>query len=367
MKISAAALSLLALAGSSSAQYFSAGWKPGQKAPAAEPEVASFVPGQSSATAEPTAEPPKSTPFSFSSLSSLFDINNLLTSEPAVGLFKQFGINITERVQSALHQKIWDERVELITDDNFNDLIVNEQLTPEQEKDRVWILVITVTSSKQEGISKYMDQVFDSAFNETQLAGDLPNVKWGRIDYLNVTHITTKWGIWQAPYLVIVKDRGQTLRFYRHYQLRLRDDALREFLKAEGWKLTPPWSSSFAPGGDNEYIMDFLAVWFTKIYNVAVRIPKWILLLVTGSIGSLLIGLLHKPSKKDKEAIAAKEKEAAVQQELKKLLRPTNSVASGTRASTSKASSVVPATDSERESSATPAKRSSARQRKNKK
>lgn len=113
--------------------------------------------------------------------------------------------------------------------------------------------------------------------------------------------------------------------------------------------------------------MDFLAVWFTKIYNVAVRIPKWILLLVTGSIGSLLIGLLHKPSKKDKEAIAAKEKEAAVQQELKKLLRPTNSVASGTRASTSKASSVVPATDSERESSTTPAKRSSARQRKNKK
>lgn len=55
----------------------------------------------------------------------------------------------------------------------------------------------TITSSREEGISKYVDQAFDSAYNESQLAGDLPHVRWGRIDYLNVTHITTKWGLWQ--------------------------------------------------------------------------------------------------------------------------------------------------------------------------
>lgn len=54
-----------------------------------------------------------------------------------------------------------------------------------------------MTAAKQEGVSKYLDQVFDSAYNQTLLAGDLPNVKWGRIDYLNVTYITTKWGVWQ--------------------------------------------------------------------------------------------------------------------------------------------------------------------------
>lgn len=39
--------------------------------------------------------------------------------------------------------------------------------------------------------------MFDQAYNLTQLEGDLPEVRWGRIDYINVTSITTKWGVWQ--------------------------------------------------------------------------------------------------------------------------------------------------------------------------
>ena len=54
---------------------------------------------------------------------------------------------------------------------------------------------------------------------------------------------------YRAPYLVLLKDRGKTLRFYRPRNLRLQEDALLEFLKADGWKATPPWSSSYAPGG----------------------------------------------------------------------------------------------------------------------
>lgn len=128
----------------------------------------------------------------------------------------------------------------------------------------------SVTAAKQDGISKFLDQVFDSAYNETIHADDLPNVRWGRIDYLNVTHITTKWNLWQyvlthsspngglttcfffyrPPYLVILSDRGQSLRFYPAHQLRLRDGALRDFLLEEGWKTTPVWQSRYAPGGD---------------------------------------------------------------------------------------------------------------------
>jgi hypothetical protein len=55
--------------------------------------------------------------------------------------------------------------------------------------------------------------------------------------------------LYSAPSLVLVKDRGKTLRFYRPQQLRLKDDALLQFLKVDGWKSTPPWSSSYAPGG----------------------------------------------------------------------------------------------------------------------
>lgn len=137
--LSSSALTLLALAGSTSADYFSAGWTPGQN-PHADVPTATFA----STAALPTgtaAAPPRGTAKPFS-LSSLFDINNILTSEPVAALFNKFGVNITERV--ALQQKIWDDRVELITDDNYNDLIVNEPMTPEEEKERVWIFVMCV-------------------------------------------------------------------------------------------------------------------------------------------------------------------------------------------------------------------------------
>ena len=55
----------------------------------------------------------------------------------------------------------------------------------------------TVTAAQPNGISQFADQHFDDAFNETLIAGDLPHIKWGRIDYINVTYITTKWGIWK--------------------------------------------------------------------------------------------------------------------------------------------------------------------------
>jgi hypothetical protein len=39
------------------------------------------------------------------------------------------------------------------------------------------------------------------AFNLTMQENDLPHVRWGRIDYINVTSITTKWGVWSCvPY-----------------------------------------------------------------------------------------------------------------------------------------------------------------------
>lgn len=137
MKLSLAAISLLALAASSNAQYFSGGWRPGQ---AAQETTDAYVPEPSS-TPEPAAPAQPQKPFS---LSSLFDFNRILTSAPAAALFSQVGINITEKVQAALDVKIWDERVELITDDNYKDIIVNEPMTEQEEKDRVWIIVMCV-------------------------------------------------------------------------------------------------------------------------------------------------------------------------------------------------------------------------------
>ena len=56
----------------------------------------------------------------------------------------------------------------------------------------------SVTTAQPQGVSKYADEQFDAAFNLTQIENDLPNVRWGRIDYINVTTITTKWNVWQC-------------------------------------------------------------------------------------------------------------------------------------------------------------------------
>lgn len=46
----------------------------------------------------------------------------------------------------------------------------------------------------------------------------------------------------------------------------------------------------------SEYILDIFAVWLTKIYNITLLIPRWLLVLGSGTIASLLIGVLHKSS-----------------------------------------------------------------------
>lgn len=199
-------LPLLSLLPLVSSQYFSAGWQPGQALhDTQDPPAPTYTP--------PVQQPqPPSTP---KTLSELFSINTLLTLPPVASVFERFGINITERVALA-KANLWDERIPLITDDNYKDLIVNESLTEEEEKNRVWVAVMyvphdlsqvyclilsgarsSVTAAKQDGISKFLDQIFDSAYSETLDKNDLSNVRWGRIDYLNVTYITTKWNVWQ--------------------------------------------------------------------------------------------------------------------------------------------------------------------------
>lgn len=52
------------------------------------------------------------------------------------------------------------------------------------------------------------------------------------------------------PMLVVLKDRGKTLRFYKAGQIRLSDEMLYQFLKEEGWSKKEPWVSMYGPGGD---------------------------------------------------------------------------------------------------------------------
>ena len=55
----------------------------------------------------------------------------------------------------------------------------------------------TAQAGQQSGISKVLDEKFDEAYNITKHENDIPDGKWGRIDYFDVTYLTTKWNIWQ--------------------------------------------------------------------------------------------------------------------------------------------------------------------------
>ncbi len=132
MKSNTLALAALAFIAPSCAQYFSTGWTPGQVVPTDTPEPAS-----SSLGAETTPLPPPREG------QSRLGLSYILSTGPVSQLFSHFGINITERLEAAqTHPEIWDSRIPLVTDDNFNDLIVNEELTDEEEKHRMWLLVM---------------------------------------------------------------------------------------------------------------------------------------------------------------------------------------------------------------------------------
>ena len=49
----------------------------------------------------------------------------------------------------------------------------------------------------RDSVSHFFDQTFDGAHNLTVEAQDAKNIRWGRIDYLDVTEITTRWVIWR--------------------------------------------------------------------------------------------------------------------------------------------------------------------------
>ena len=55
----------------------------------------------------------------------------------------------------------------------------------------------TASLGQGSGVSLYADTQFDEAYNTTLIENDMPHVRWGRIDYMNVTYLTTKWVIWK--------------------------------------------------------------------------------------------------------------------------------------------------------------------------
>lgn len=136
MKFHAAVLGALALGASLvQAQYFSEGWKPGQPVPTPS--------ASASAGFDPTAQTASTPGTASTGLGGIFE--RLMTSPPIASLFNKAGVNITERLAAAhkAQAELWDTRIPFITDDNWQELIVNETFaSADEERDRVWFLIM---------------------------------------------------------------------------------------------------------------------------------------------------------------------------------------------------------------------------------
>ena len=123
------------------AQYYSAGWKPGQKVVQEEVDSHQWTPGDRPEGRPPPpsdtgASPPPETPFHWS---------KFLTEGPIGDVLLKFGLNYTEAREEAQRRKanMWDKRIPLITDGNYESLIVNETFPNEEaERERIWFLIV---------------------------------------------------------------------------------------------------------------------------------------------------------------------------------------------------------------------------------
>jgi len=278
---------------SSSRAYLSEGWRPGQPATRYLTSTLSAPNAVPTIHGAPGGEPRK--PWSWKDLSNI-GLESFLTSNAVSSVLVRFGINVTEHLAAAREgiPLRFTDSIPLITDENYEEAILNEQFSsPEEERDRVWAIFVSIGS--QDPISSYFDSTFDGAYNLTRDAADAPNVRWGRVDYLDVTEITTRWGIWKAPMLVIATERGDILRFFKPGSLRQMKtpEEMRSFIVNQGWATIAPWSGPWSPTGSRAGILAQYARFSAWAYRYISLAPRWLLLLITGTIASTLLQFLH--------------------------------------------------------------------------
>ncbi len=123
--------------------YFSQGWQPGQP-------VTKYLTGTSTATAYDAISTGTvtagGTPVGFRSWKDLkLGLEDILISGPFSSALMYFGFNVSEALASARESvPRFTHAIPLVTDGNYEDLIHNEELSLDGEKDRVWAILVWV-------------------------------------------------------------------------------------------------------------------------------------------------------------------------------------------------------------------------------
>jgi hypothetical protein len=338
MRATTLLFSALALLAPARAQY-TAGWTPGQPASrgaAVKGSTSSgWAPGAAHATA--TARVLPSSPRADGPPKEFFE--RLLTTGPLGALLDRAGVNVSEKLaeQKAKQAAMWDDRVPLLSDYNFESIVVNESLSAAEEAARVWFIIMWVRPQPggEEGLMDVQHGAGDGRHDEQGRGHPLrrgpqrerrrrrPPARPLRPDRLHerdvpdhqVERLAVRPHVYalammltahSAPYYVLATDRARTLRFFRAGQMNVDADVLHAFLREQAYLGTPPWSSAFAPGGEREWALERFARASEWVYDRVVLVPRWLFMLVTGTLGTALIQLFHRGEAPDAKAVEEK-------------------------------------------------------------
>lgn len=124
---------------------------------------------------------------------------------------------------------------------------------------------------------------------------------------------------------VVAKDRGRTLRFFHPQQIGAKAPIIRTFLEEKSWWREQPWTGPWAPGGSrfvvllilcnlnwiyliSEDLLDKYAVVLEFIYFYMSKVPRWMYIILSGGLGSVLLNLFHqkKPTKPTPTTVQSK-------------------------------------------------------------
>jgi len=86
---------------------------------------------------------------------------------------------------------------------------------------------------------------------------------------------------------------------------------MRGWLENSGYLNIPIWKSIYGPGGDREYILDYLAIVCDKYYRTMTAFPSWVLYIGSGALATLLVQFLHRGSTTKFEEEKARRRQAA--------------------------------------------------------
>jgi hypothetical protein len=133
--------------------------------------------------------------------------------------------------------------------------------------------------------------------------------------------------------------------------LRVEPETLYKFLEQQAYLKTRDWSStsSFAPGGRNEYILHYFARAMEWTYDRVIMIPRWLFVSITGVLGTLLIQLIHNADSKSASKKQAIE-EAKKKGDVRRMVQKAEAKGNGTAAA-------VPVAEKEKAQPATPSKK----------